>query len=151
MFTRFDDWSSVTSCTLWVNKLNSVDELTAAVALVTLGIWEATALKGASTADHAISEGCGACFTVLLLDSVLIGVASILQVVEDILSNLSLLRGRSTAELIKIAIKPLVDLSVQAMIVIADLLASLALLTSLGLCSCAILVGTTDVERVVTG
>jgi len=72
-------------------------------------------------------------------------------VVEDILGDLSLLRCGSSSKLIEITIEPLVDLSVQSMVVVADLLGSLAFLAGLGFGGRTILVSSTDVDCVVAG
>ena len=150
MLARLDDRCCIASSALRVNELNSVDKLTASVALVALGVSVTTALEWASSTDHAICEGRCTCLTILLLNSIFIGIAGILQVVEDVLRNLSLFWCCGTAELVEVAIEPLVDLSMLLMVMITDLLRSLTLLTSLGLSGSAVLVGTTDVNCVVT-
>ena len=71
--------------------------------------------------------------------------------IEDILGNLSLLRCGGTPKFIKVTVEPLINLSVQGMIVITDLLTSLVRLARFGLSCCAVLISTTDVECVVAG
>ena len=74
-----------------------------------------------------------------------------MKVIEDILGNFCLLRCSCTPKFIKVTVKPLINLGVQGMVVIANLLASLPRLARFGLSSCSILVSTADEESVVTG
>lgn len=145
VLTCLNDWCRVASCALGLDKFNSVDKLAAAVTLVTLSVSKATSFVGATAADHSVSERGGARFAVLLVDSVLVSVTLFKKVLEDILGDLSLLRRGSSSELIEITIEPLVDLSMQGMVVVADLLGSLAFLAGLGFGGRTILIGSTDV------
>ena len=65
------------------------------------------------------------------------------------MSDLSLPLGGGAAELIEIAIKPVIYLFVNNMIVIADFLGRLFFLEGLDLSGCAVLVGTAHVQGVV--
>ena len=68
--------------------------------------------------------------------------------VENILCDFSLQLSCRTTEFVEVAIEPLIDLSVQCMVVIANLLACLACLTGFRLRSSSILICTTDVDSV---
>lgn len=104
----------------------------------------------ATTTHHSIGEGCFAGLTVLLLDSVLVSVASLLKVVEDVLSDFGLLRGGRASEFVEVTIEPLVNLFVKSMVVVADLLGSLALLAGLGFSGSSVLVSAAHIDNVVS-
>ena len=72
-----------------------------------------------------------------------------MQVLEDVLSNLGLLRGGCASELVEVAIKPFVDFCMLGVVVVANLLWGHAFLTSLGLGSGTVLVSATNVDDIV--
>ena len=151
MLARLDNWCGAARRALGFDKLNSVDELTTTITLVTFCIREATSFERASTAHHAISERRGARITVLLLNCVLISVTSIFQVIENVLRNLCLLFSRGSSKIVEVTVEPLVNLGVLSVVVVTDLLACHAFLTSLCLSGSSILVSTADVDDVVAG
>ena len=87
--------------------------------------------------------------TVLLINHFLVSVLVIVNLLEDVLSNLSLVVSSGSSEVIKVTVKPFVDVLVDLIVVVTDFLGSLLLLDSLSLSCCAILISTTDVESVV--
>lgn len=149
MFAGAHNWRSIASSAFWINELDSIDELAAAIALITLGIIEATALVMACTSHHSISKWGLASLTVLLSKLIFKGVTLSTEVIKNILGNLCLLRRSGTAKLVKIAVEPLVDFGVKSVVMITDLLTRLTFLSGLGLSGCTILVGTADVNSVV--
>ena len=80
-----------------------------------------------------------------LLVSVFLG----MKLVEDVLGYLGLPVGRGAAEVVEIAVEPVVYLFVDLVIVVTDLLRSLALFESLDLGGCALLVCAANVEGIV--
>ena len=77
------------------------------------------------------------------------GVAALVQVPEYLLSNLGLLLGRGPAKLVEADAKPVVDLCVQRVVLVANLLRGKTLLDSLRLCRGAVLVCPAHEEDVV--
>lgn len=73
------------------------------------------------------------------------------DVLKNVLSDHCLLRGACATELIKVAVKPVVDLLVNLVVVITDLLAGFTLHHGLGLSSSAVLICAADVDSVVAG
>ena len=69
--------------------------------------------------------------------------------VEDVLGNLSLLRRRRPAEVIEVAVEPLVDLGVECVVLVANLLGCHTFLTSFRLSRSSILVCAANVDSVV--
>lgn len=104
----------------------------------------------AASAHHSVGKGCLASLTVLLLNCVLISVTCLFQVVEDILRDLGLLRSGRASELVEVTVEPLVDLLVEGVVVVTDLLGGLALLAGFGLRGGSVLVGTTNIDDVVS-
>lgn len=70
--------------------------------------------------------------------------------VEDILRDLGLLRSGRASELVEVTVEPLVDLLVEGVVVVTDLLGGLALLAGFGLRGGSVLVGTTNIDDVVS-
>lgn len=85
-----------------------------------------------------------------MVHNLLKGLASFVESLEDVLGDVSLLRSSGPAEFIKVAVKPLIDLGVDGVVVVTDLLACLPLLHSLGLGGGTILVRAANVDGVVT-
>ena len=145
----FDHWVRVTSCALGVGQIHSIDKLATAIALITLCVRVITAFVRTATTDHAVSQWCDASVAVLLFKVVLISIALSVQVIENVLCNFSLLLGGSAAKMVEIAVKPLIYLSVQSMVMVANLLTGLTFLTSLRFRGSSILICTADVESIV--
>ena len=72
-----------------------------------------------------------------------------MKLVEDVLGYLGLPVGRGAAEVVEVAVEPVVYLLVDLVIVVTDLLRSLALFESLDLGGCAVLVCAANVEGIV--
>lgn len=70
--------------------------------------------------------------------------------VENLLDDFLVLWSRSSSKVIKINVKVLVNSFVHKMVLVAYLLRSAVLLHSLGLCCSPVLVGSADVNRVVS-
>ena len=73
-----------------------------------------------------------------------------MQMVENVLSDLSLLFCRGSAKLVEVAVKPFVDFSVLRMVKITDLLTCFTFLAGLGLCSRTILISAANVDGIMT-
>ena len=69
--------------------------------------------------------------------------------IKNILSDLGLPFCGSASEFVEVAIKPVVNLLVNNMIVVADFLRSLFFFKSLHLSGCSVLIGTANVQCVV--
>lgn len=112
--------STITSRALRFDEFDSIDELTAAIALITFSIIEVT--HRALTTNETISQEARALKTVLLVNNLLKSVALSLQFFENILCDFSLDWGTSAPKLIKVTIEPIVNLFVQSIVFIANLL-----------------------------
>jgi len=123
--------------------------MTTTITLITLGVSVATTLVVAATTHHAVSQWCGASVAILLFKVVLVSVSFSVQVVENILSNISLQCCSGATKFIEVTIEPLIDLGVELMVVVADLLWGLAFLTGLGFRGSSILICTANVDGVV--
>lgn len=142
-------WSRMARRALWLDKFRSVDKLAAAIALVTLCIIEVA--HWAFSSDIPVSEESVALGAIELVDNFLERVASLVDIIEDVLSNLSVFGGGGAAECVEVAVEPLVDLLVDFEVLVANLARGLALLLGLSLSRCAILVSAADVNRVMPG
>jgi hypothetical protein len=71
-----------------------------------------------------------------------------MDVVENVLCNLGLLRSTRPAPLVKVTVKPVVDLLVDNSVVVTNLLRGFAFLHRFGLGGSTILVGTAHVNAV---
>lgn len=134
---------------LRVDQFCRVDKLTTAITLVTLCV--TIVAHRAFTLNEAISQEALALFAVLLIDNFLEGFVFSDNIFEDSLRNFSLLGGGGTAKSVEVAVEPIVDLFMNGVVVIANLLASFALLHSFGLSCSAVLVSTAHVNSVVAG
>lgn len=130
-----------------VEKLDSVEELAASIALVTLGVREVAEV--ALTKHEAIGQEAITSRAILLIHYLFVSVPAGLVLAEYILSNLGLPFGSSAAEVIKVAIEPVIDALVDLMVMVADLLWCLPLFKGLSFRSSAIFVSTTDVKSIV--
>ena len=140
-------WCCLALGTEWLNQLNSVDKLAASIALISLSIW--VVAQGALTLDKSVSKECLAFRAIVLLDHLLEGLALAVQVVENVLGYLSLLWGRGSTKVVEITVKPLVDCSMDGVILITDLLWCHIVLSCLGLGGCAVLISTANVDCIV--
>lgn len=134
---------------LRIDQFCSVDKLTAAVTLVTLSV--TIVAHRALTADKTISEKALTLLAVLLINNLFESFALLENIFEDSLRNFSLLGGTGTTEAIEIAIKPIINLFVDCVVVVTNLLTRFTFFHSFGLRSGTVLICTTDVDRVVAG
>lgn len=74
-----------------------------------------------------------------------------MNIIKNVLSNRSLFRRGGTAELIEVTIEPLVDLSVDCIVIVTNLLAGFLLLQSFGLSSGTVFISAANVDAVVAG
>ena len=107
------------------------------------------AAKWASSGHETIGQEHALLHIVELFNSLLVGVLLGMKLVEDVLSDLGLPLGSSAAKVIEITIEPVIDLSVDLVIVITNLLRGLALFKGFDLGGSTILVGTANVQGVV--
>lgn len=132
-----------------IDKFCCVDKLTAPITLITFSI--AIVAHGALTTHESISQEAFTLLAVLLIDNLFESVALSNDVIENVLSNLSLLGCAGATKTIEITIKPIIDFLVDRMVVITNLLASFAFLHRLGLCGSAVLVSTAHVDGIMAG
>lgn len=126
-----------------------VDELTAAVTLVTFSV--TVVAHRAFTFDKAICEEALTLNAVLLINNLLESFTLLDKSFEDILRNFSLLGSAGTTEAIEVTVKPIVDLFVDRVVVVTNLLTCFTLLHSFGLRGGTILICAADVDRVMAG
>jgi len=129
-----------------LDELDGVDKLTTAVALISLGIM--VMAHGALTANEAISQEAFTLEAILLVNHLLEGVSVLVKGIEDVLSNLGLLGSGSSSELVEVTVEPLVDISVDGVVVIANLLRGLAFLHRLSLSGGSIFISSANVHGV---
>lgn len=86
----------------------------------------------------------------MLIHDLIVGKLISAKVIENILGNGGLLISSSSTEVIKVTIKPLIDLFMNLIVMITDLLGSLSLLESFSLSSSTIFISTTNVEGIMT-
>ena len=142
-----DLWGRSGNLWLWVNQLGGIQEFPALVTLVTTGVMKAA--QGECAGHEAIGKEHLLLHIVELLDGLFIAEFPVLKLIEDILSDLDLPLGGGAAELIKVAVEPLIYLFVDRVVVVADLLRRLALLQGLDLGGRPVLVRPAHVQRVV--
>ena len=82
---------------------------------------------------------------VLLVDDLLVGVLVLVALAEDILGDLGLPLGGCAAEVVEVAVEPLIDALVDREVVVADLLRGLTLLKGLGVSGRTVFVGAAHV------
>ncbi len=134
--------------TLWLDKFNSVDEFATAVALISLCI--VIMAHWALTSDESVSQESITLQTELLVNNLLKCFAFGMDAVENVLGDLGLLRCGSAAEVIEIAVKPIIDLLVDLVIIVADFFAGFSFFHCFGFRCSAVLVSAADVDGIVT-
>ena len=91
MLVLLDDRSGAASRASRTHQLHSSDHFTAAIALITFCVGEATAFIMAPTFDHTIGQGRIAALAEELRDDVLVGVSGSFKVIENVVCDFSLL------------------------------------------------------------
>jgi len=137
----------ITSCALGLDQLDSINEFTTAVALVPLCVM--VVAHWALTTNESVSKESRALKAVLLINDLFKGVALLLEIIEDCLSNFGLFVSTSTAEVIKVNVKPIIDLLVESIVLGTYLFRGLSFLLSFGFGSGTVLVSPTNKESVV--
>lgn len=123
-----------------------VEGLLALVALVSTSIVKATV--GTGPHNEPVSKPKIAVGTVALRHLLLGSLALVVNIKEDLLSNLGVPFSTGPAEVVEANIEPFVHLRMDFVVKIADLLRCLLLLHRLHLSSSTVLVSTADVEHV---
>lgn len=141
-------WGRTGYLGLWVDQVNCIEKLSTLVTLITSCVVISTE-RACSRHESICQESL--CFSIIeLLNCLFIcEVVILVKSVEYVLSDLGLPLGGCATELIKVAVKPVVYLLVNDMVVVTDLLGSLLFFKSLHLGGCAVLVSTADVQSIV--
>ena len=142
-----DLWGRSGNLGLRVNQIGGIQEFPALVTLVTTGIM--VAAQRTCAGYEAIGKEHILLHIVELLDGLLICEFPVLKLVEDFMSDLGLPISGSAAEVIEVAVEPVIDLLVDGVVVVTDLLGGLTLLQGLDLGGSAVLVCPADVQSVV--
>jgi len=131
-----------------LHQLRRLQQLAAILALVATGSLVAA---GGTGAPHvAVGEEPSAGIAVELLDGLVRDVAVLLEVEEYGLCDGRMLRRRCAAELVEGYAEPGIDVAVQDVEPVAEFAGAYALLLGLGFGGRAVLVGSADVEGVVS-
>ena len=131
----------------WVDQLNGIDQFAAAIALITTGVIVAT-VRASASYESIVKEAVAA-EALELGYLLLVSVALLLEVDEDVLSDLGMLFGAGSAKQLGVALEPLVNLLVDLVVLVADLLWCHALLDGFDLSGCSVLVCAADEDGVV--
>lgn len=123
-------------------QIQRIKKMSTLVALVSSCIL-VTAQRALSL-DEAIGQERVVCFAVRLHCCLFLQEAVVVELCEDVLSNLGLLGGRSAAEDVEANVEPFVDLCVKLVVLVAKLLGCALFLDSLGLGGSSVLVSTAD-------
>lgn len=137
----------MTSRALRLDEIWSIDQLTAAIALVTLGI--RVVAHRALTTHVSVSQEAVTLRTIKLIDHLIESVAARVEVVKYLLGDFGVYWGRCPAKDVEVAIEPLVYFLVNLVVFVADLTRCLALLLCFGFSRCAVFIRAADVDRVV--
>ena len=117
------------------------------IALISSSIWELT--EWACTAYESISQEHIAMLTETLPHALFNNSLVFMKIQKDFLAYLGMPISTCSTEIVETDIKPLVDIFVNSMVIIADLFWCFFLLKSFYFCGCSILIGSANVEYVV--
>jgi len=152
MFRLSHLWSGIAvflELAFGIDEFGCIDEIAAAVALVTPGIMILASTPRTCATDEPISEELLTLWTILLLNYLFKGVFGCSQCHEDFLGDFGLNWSRSSSKELSITVEPLINLLMDGMIFLANLCWSQVLLYGFGLSGCAVLVSATNENRVV--
>src|SRR6056297_3053360 len=144
MFSMLQNRGSPAGTAARFDQIGWIKQFPAMLTLITPGIFVAAVRTGAPY--KAIGQKAPAAVTIQLLDSRLADIPVGIHLPKNILYNFSLFRTRCAAEMIKINMKPLINIVVHHKIAVAQLFWAYALFKGLGLCSGTILIATTNVK-----
>lgn len=120
MLGFFRDWRSTIDLAPWVFEFERVQELAAKVTLIAIGF--SIAAERTLSLNKSIRQERIMLLTVKLSCHVLLQITVLIKLKEDFLSNLCLQLSGGATESIETDIEPLVDISVDGVIFIAELL-----------------------------
>lgn len=132
--------------TLRVDQVSRDNEFAAPIALVASRV--VVVAHWALALHKSVRQKARAFNAVLLVHNLFKCLPLFIDVVENVLCNLGLLRGTRPAPLVEVTVEPVVDLLVNNSVVVTNLLRGFAFLHRFGLGGSAILVGTAHVNAV---
>lgn len=146
MLRFFGDRRKFADLAFWRQQLGGRDQFGALIALIAARVLVPT--EWTDALDVAVGQKQLTFLAEQLLDDLLVKIAVLVQLQKDILTDLGLFGGRSTAEIVEFDVEPVVDLGVQLEVLIAQLLRRAALLQRLRLGRRAVFVRTANVQTV---
>src|SRR6056297_354223 len=147
MFSMLQNRGSPAGTAARFDQIGWIEQFPAMLTLITPGIFVTAVRTGAPY--KTVGQKALTAVTIKLLYSRLADIPVGIHLLKYILNNFSLFRSRCAAEMIKINMKPLVDIVVHHKIAVAQLFGAYTLFKSLGLRSGPILIGTADVEGLI--
>mmetsp|Transcript_8283 Transcript_8283/g.24877 ORF Transcript_8283/g.24877 Transcript_8283/m.24877 type:complete len:375 (-) Transcript_8283:109-1233(-) len=144
MFCLPNLWFCLAGAALWRNELDGVQQSTAVVALITTGVFISTEMARAS--HKAIGQEPLVLVAEELLQLPIDYVAILVGFPENFLTDLRLLRRGGSTKMIERDVEPVIHISMQRIVLIADLLRTQTLLLRLRFRCCAVLIRSTDVD-----
>ena len=134
--------------TMGIHEFGRVNELSTSIALISFSSSSSTMM--AYSINKSISQEGVASKTELLISYLFHSSLFTVNIVENILSDFSVLFRRCASKEVEVTIKPIVNAFMNSVVVVTNLFAGLLFFLSLLLSSSAILICTTNVDNVVS-
>lgn len=141
-------WWVLANGAICIDELCSINKFAAFIALVSMTAFEST--EWASTLDITISKEFRAAFTKTLAHFSFWNKAIVLELKENVLSNLGVFLCGSSSEDIKVDLKPFINISLDSIILITDFFWSHFIFQSLHFSCSSILVSSADIKCIVS-
>lgn len=136
--------------TMGIHEFGRVNELSTSIALISFCSSSSTTSIMACSINKSISQEGVTSKTELLISNLFHSSLFTVNIVENILSDFSVLFGRCASKEVEVTIKPIVNAFMNSVVVVTNLFAGLLFFLSLLLSSSAILISTTNVDNVVS-
>lgn len=136
------------SFALRVYQVNSIEQFSTAIALITSSVKETA--QWTSSSHKSISQESFAWWAILLLYNLFVSISLFFKIQENLLANLCLLLCRSSSKGFHITVEPLINAFVNSVILVTNLLWSHTFRDCFGFGCRSILISTTNVNCVIT-